>query len=100
MSYFYHLVRGIELPHHLPLMEAVVDDLADGDGVVRVPPEGTVTARGGAVVDQSGFYVKLTIITLSMVYMGQAVRDDIKSLTLIMFSKLPPLQKLMDLHWT
>ena len=60
LSYLYHLGRGTEPPHLLPLMEAVVDDLADGDGVVRVPSKGTVTAGGGPVVDQSGINFQLS----------------------------------------
>ena len=76
LSYLYHLGGGMELPHLLPLMEAVVDDLADGDGVVRVPPEGAVTAGGGAVVHQSGIYGQL-------------------SSTQVMFSSLRSLQKIM-----
>ena len=51
MSYRYHLGRTIKLL--LPLLDPVVDYLADGDGVVRVPAEGAVPAGRGAVVDQS-----------------------------------------------
>ena len=55
LSFRYHLGRTIRhhLIHILPLMEPVVDDLADGDGVVGVPAERAVTAGSGAVVDQS-----------------------------------------------
>ena len=83
LSYLYHLGGGIQLPHLLPLMEAVVDDLADGDGVVGVPTEGAVAPGGGAVVNQSGIYGQLSSVQ-------------------VMFSSLRSLQKLlgvMDLQY-
>ena len=43
LSFHYHLGRTTE-NLLLPLIEPVVDNLADGDGVIGVPTEGTVTA--------------------------------------------------------